>query len=465
MPPAGGDAEDGLQRAASAAGSEEFDDHASQDNEDEAAARKEEEVGEKKKGFFGGFGFGKKKETKKPDEGRFKPDGEHAGPNDEEQEPAPDSEDEDDDEEEGGKSGKTKATGNKAGSPRGSKEAGSPRGSKGSKGSKEELKQGGRPKGIMGMFRLPSFLKFGKKPAEGENEGGGSEDGSIPEEKGGLADRMKKSGAISPRSQAQAKGPPARTAVQAAVERSIFVKIGRLTRMVFTRDSAMQTGKEGSIELSRIAAANPFSLRALQQNVYTMQKRVAFLAMLGLLSGISVNEWCWLGYIPTPEEEMGYCSVAGNTTTPMQCKSVGGQWTDGLANPQFREGGQRCRSPDDPVTYLVGIVFKSICSALTGILLLAIFHLYECYAVELCFRNHLEYHRDFVDVPFWNMGLLPEFILEVLVCIMHPGPRLHWDISIEARGRLAIYTSEVCSNRSCLCSCMPPMFMSLPHVT
>jgi hypothetical protein len=117
-----------------------------------------------------------------------------------------------------------------------------------------------------------------------------------------------------------------------------------------------------------------------------------------------------------------------------------------------------------------------------------------------------------VDVPFWNMGLLPEFLIEVLGSIVHPGmcvcvcvcvcvctrmdvvtfktkqtarssgipegsgsfpegpiytythtlhitgPQLHFNLVVTARGRLVVYNSEVrlhtIRNKILLCSCV-----------
>jgi hypothetical protein len=259
------------------------------------------------------------------------------------------------------------------------------------------------------------------------------------------------------------------------VEKSIFVKVSRTLRIVFWRDQSMQTGKEGNVELTRIAKANPYSLRGLQQRVYQMQQLVAVLSMVGLLCGIAVNEFCWLGYIPTPEEEAGYCSAPGNKQTPDECRLAGGSWTPGYPNPTNLEIGQRCRSAQNGE--LGGLILKSLTSGLTGLLLMAIFHLYECIAIELCFRNHLEYHREFVDVPFWNMGLLPEFLIEVLASIVHPGPQLHFNLVVTARGRLVVYNSEVrfhtirtkftIRNKFLLCACVlaPGSLPRIPRLT
>jgi len=279
-----------------------------------------------------------------------------------------------------------------------------------------------KKKGFMAMFGFGQRMKRIQSEHDGKGTAGPSKD------KGGLSPRS---------APVQTK-----TAVQKAVQKSLFVKLGRMTRVVFWRDASMQSGKEGSVDFSKIVAANPYSMRGLQQRVHTMQLRVCILAMVGLLSGVMVNEWCWLGYIPTAEEEMGFCSRAGSIETPLDCSKAGGKWTDGFSSPLLREGGQRCRNPDEPQTYLIGLSLKIFISAVTGILLFSIFHLYECIAIELCFRNHLEYHREFVDVPFWNLGLLPEFLLEFLVCFVHPGPRLHFNLTVEARGRLSIYNSE-----------------------
>ena len=417
------------QRAPSAhsAGSEDFEDHEAKTKAAEEA--KEAEAGKKKGGgLFGALGFGKGK-SERQDEAAGETvgssaarHGAHHGDDDDEEEERPDSESEEEGEE--GANGSN-----------GSKQSG------GDGGSQEEPKDGAveepAPKkaGIMGMFRSPFALR--KKPADDEQKGGDLE-GRAP----GTPPRKH----LSPRGQAAPAASSTRTAVQRAVERSVFVKLGRLTR-VFWRDSAMQTGKEGSVEIARIAAANPYSMRALQQRVHNMQRTVMVLSIVGLLSGIVVNEWCWLGYIPTEEEEEGFCSVPGVYQNATGCRAIGGSWTDGIPDPTQREGGQRCRSPDDPIAYVPGIVLKSMCSALTGFLLMALFHLYECIALELCFRNHLEYHREFVDVSFWNLGLLPEFLLEFFVCIVHPGPRIHFNIPIEARGRMTVYNSEV---RACV---------------
>jgi hypothetical protein len=415
--------------SAHSGGSEDFEDHEAKTKAAEEA--KEDQAGKKKSGgLFGALGFGKGK-SERQDEAAgesVSSSAERRGTNhgdDDEEDERPDSESEEEGEDGGNGSN-------------GSKQSG------GDGGSQEEPKDGAveepAPKttGIMGMFRSPFASR--KKPADDEQQGGDLESRAP-----GTPPRKQH---LSPRGQAAPAASSTRTAVQRAVERSIFVKLGRLTR-VFWRDSAMQTGKEGSVEIARIAAANPYSMRALQQRVHNMQRTVMVLSIVGLLSGIVVNEWCWLGYIPTEEEEEGFCSVPGVYQNATGCRAIGGSWTDGIPDPTQREGGQRCRSPDDPIAYVPGIVLKSMCSALTGFLLMALFHLYECIALELCFRNHLEYHREFVDVSFWNLGLLPEFLLEFFVCIVHPGPRIHFNIPIEARGRMTVYNSEVCV---CVCS-------------
>jgi hypothetical protein len=385
--------------------------------------------GEKKGGFFGRLGFGSKKKAaeSKAEEDQAEERTDNQEDDEEEEGEEPDSEDE--------------AANSNTGSATADKDDSKPKDATPTDSQDEASAAGKEKRGVMGMFRG----MFGSKNPPHESAGSDASSDDTPPKKFGKLEMS------SPRKN-KAKAPV--SAVQRAVDKSIFVKMGRLTRAVFWRDSAMQTGKEGSIDLSKIAAANKYSIRGLQQSVYTMQWQVMILALIGLFSGIWVNEWCWLGYIPTPEEEMSYCTASSFADTAEACRSAGGTWSPGITNPLLR---QRCRNPDDPQVYIVGIILKSLCSALTGILLMSIFHLYECIAVELCFRNHLEYHREFVDVPFWNLGLLPEFMLEVLVCIVHPGPRLHFNMGIEARGRFSVYNSEVAclfvirSVAGCLC--------------
>ena len=43
---------------------------------------------------------------------------------------------------------------------------------------------------------------------------------------------------------------------------------------------------------------NPKPART-QARVYSMQRAVMTLALLGLASGVAVNEWCWLGCAPS----------------------------------------------------------------------------------------------------------------------------------------------------------------------
>jgi hypothetical protein len=430
----GADEGEGAARIPSAGGdgSEDFEDHEAKARAAEEEAKESAQADKKKGGLFGAFGFGRKGKTEGKDTTAEAAGGGDSGvaldpargnTEEDEEEEGPDSASEDE-EGEGDKDPD-------AGSKKAGHEGDSPTASATSNIIGEaDLKP--QKRGIMSMFWSPFASR--KKAAEAE-DGRDSPDGRGPG-----APPMKP--ALSPRGKAAPPVSETRTAVQRAVERSVFVKMGRMMR-IFWRDAAMQSGKEGSIEISRIAAANPYSIRGLQQRVHLMQRRVMILAMVGLFSGIVVNEWCWLGYIPEEEEELGFCSVAGMYQNATDCRSVGGSWTEGIPDPTQREGGQRCRSPDDPDAYIPGIVLKSICSALTGVLLMALFHLYECIALELCFRNHLEYHREFVDVSFWNLGLLPEFLLEFMVCIVHPGPRIDFNVPIEARGRMTVYNSEV----------------------
>ena len=423
-----GDAGAGAARAPSAhSEGSEFSEHKSQEDAQDAAAHKADEEQEQKKsgGMFGRFGFGKKQERAAAAEGGGDGGAEAAGGEDDDDEEAelaagPDS---DEDEE-----------GSQAGSAAGGAHAGDGAGDS-PKSAAAEADAPKPKKGFLSFFRLP-FRRT--KPAEDK----ASETGS--DASGGKGTPPKTRGAVSsPRATSGSRpATSTKSAVQRAVERSLFVKLGRMLRIVFWRDESMQTGKEGSVELSRIAKANPYSMRGLQQRVYRMQRVVAILSMVGLLFGVAVNEYCWLGYIPTPEEEAGSCSVPGDYQTESECWSAGGRWTEGLVNPTNLEIGQACRSPQN--RQLGGLILKSLSSGLTGILLMAIFHLYECIAIELCFRNHLEYHREFVDVPFWNMGLLPEFLMEVFACIVHPGPQLHFNLIVQARGRVTVYNSEVC---------------------
>ena len=409
-------------RTASAESGSDFSDHASHEGAQEVEERPAAAGG--KPGLFGRFGFGKKTpaETESASAGVGLRNLE-APPSDDEEE-RPDSPDEGVDEEDG-----AKAIGGLERVNLGDATPPDP--------DAEKNAADHTPKqGLLGMLRSLFGRKAEVGTAQDERASNSSDSSDVPVTKFG------KISSLSPRKE-QPKSPSkaaTKSAVQMAVERSFFVRAGRLLRAVFRPDSLFQTGKEGNIDLSKIADANQYSIRGLQQRVYRMQWIVMLLAVLGVLNGIAVNEWCWLGYIPTPEEEMGYCSGPG--ITAIECRDNGGMWVDGYPNPLQREDGQRCRNPDDSNTYFLGLLAKSTCSALTGMLLMAIFHLYECIAIELCFRNHLEYHREFVDVPFWNMGLLPEFLLEVLVCIVHPGPRVHFNMSVEARGRVAVYNSE-----------------------
>ena len=400
-----------------------FSEHKSQDGGDTAAERRpQEEAGARKESIFKRLGFGQS--NKKDEHTAAGNEGAAQEANEVDDEEAELAGGADSDEEEDG------------GMPKdyydeGELEAGTTL----HDGPTDKATEQPKRKGIIGMFRLPSFVK---KPVAADNEletsvdANGDRPGTPPKKKDGS----------SPRATAQPVSST-RLAVKRAAERSIFVKMARLLRIVFRQDAAMQTGKEGSVDLKRISEANPYSMRGLQQRVYRMQRLVAILSMVGLFCGIAVNEHCWLGYIPTIEEEMGYCSVPGDYQAAGECTNAGGTWTEGYPNPTTKENGQRCRSTADPQAFLIGIILKSLCSGLTGILLMAIFHLYECIALELCFRNHLEYHREFVDIPFWNMGLLPEFLLEFFVCFPHPGPYLHFNLSVTARGRLTIYNSEV----------------------
>ncbi|EKX34444.1 hypothetical protein GUITHDRAFT_119369 [Guillardia theta CCMP2712] len=178
------------------------------------------------------------------------------------------------------------------------------------------------------------------------------------------------------------------------------------------------------------------SMRSLQARVHRMQLMVMVIAMLGLLMGISINEYCWLGYIPTPAEEKGSCSDA-SFLNQGNCTSAGYLWSAGIPNPVTGPGGQRCRGQDSG-----GAALKAFCTIFTCLLVMAIFRMYETIATEICFRNHLEYHREFADIPFWNLGLFYEFFLEVIFCIVHPAPGIGFNITIQARGRDSVYNIE-----------------------
>eukprot|EP00960_Hanusia_phi_P074095 768153-Hanusia_phi.AAC.2 len=177
-------------------------------------------------------------------------------------------------------------------------------------------------------------------------------------------------------------------------------------------------------------------MRSLQARVHRMQLLVMAIAMAGLLIGISINEYCWLGYIPTLAEEKGSCSDA-SLVNQLNCTSAGYAWSSGITNPVTGPGGQRCRDHDSGATAL-----KVLCTIFTCTLIVAIFRMYETIATEICFRNHLEYHRQYADIPFWNLGLLYEFALEVLFCIVHPAPGIRFNITIQARGRNSVYNIE-----------------------
>lgn len=59
----------------------------------------------------------------------------------------------------------------------------------------------------------------------------------------------------------------------------------------------------------------------------------------------------------------------------------------------------------------VANVLKSLCTLLTVSLVAILFHMYQTYGKDLALRNFVEYSRPLSQVPFWKLGLLPEFLV------------------------------------------------------
>lgn len=216
----------------------------------------------------------------------------------------------------------------------------------------------------------------------------------------------------------------------------------RLVRAAFFSDDRMEPDattnptmdEDEKVPRQGRGGVQRYTLRHLQARVYSMQRFVMTMALLGLASGIAVNEWCWLGYIPTPEEEQGYCSEP-TYSSKSSCQGEGFFYTDGIPNPMKGEDGGVCGDG-------LGLFFKGFTTFITAILLIAVFHLYEVVAIELNMRNHLEYHKPYFNLPFWELGLLPGFIGEFFACVLHPVPGVVFFINVEARGRLSVYNFE-----------------------
>jgi hypothetical protein len=227
--------------------------------------------------------------------------------------------------------------------------------------------------------------------------------------------------------------PPPREGLHGA---QVFSGPMRLLRAAMFSDERLEpdANSQPASKGVQIGGEIRFTLRHLQARVYSMQRIVMILALIGLASAIAVNEWCWLGYIPTPEEEIGYCADP-TLGSKEACQGAGFVYTSGIPNPMKSEDGGKC---DDTV----GSFLKVSTTVLTAILLIAVFHLYEVVAIELNMRNHLEYHKPYVNLPFWELGLLPGFALEFLACCVHPAPGIVGFIEVEARGRLSVYNIE-----------------------
>lgn len=313
----------------------------------------------------------------------------------------------------------------------------SPAGKNGKWSAEEDFQQGAHDAEPATKSTGSRFGTWFKRKGSSETAANEDEDRDRVEEIHELEASARHTSKMSPRTGMTTEGTArsVQDAVRKATETSIFVKVGRILRAAMMGDKSM-IPKNGSMThiKENTAEAQNYNLRKLQERVYVMQYYVMVLAMLGLMSGVAVNEYCWLGYIPTVEEQTGFCSDSA-IVSEVTCTSVGFAWNPGLRSPLDAEDGGRCFDSG-------GNGLKGISTALTVILLGAIFHMYECSAIELCMRNHLEYRRPFENTPFWDMGLLPECIIECAVCIIHPAPGLEYFVTVEARGRVSVYNCE-----------------------
>lgn len=154
----------------------------------------------------------------------------------------------------------------------------------------------------------------------------------------------------------------------------------------------------------------------------------------GLLFGIGVIEWCWRGYIPTPQEESGYCyGVATVVTNEKDCIFSGNTWIPAVASPLVSMKGV-CETPS-------AVAIKALVTISTVILLGLLFYLYELHGKLLSIRRG-DLMRIRAPKRFWQQGLGVEFLIEATVCFIHPPPGLSFDIFVEARGRTSVYNIE-----------------------
>ncbi len=89
-----------------------------------------------------------------------------------------------------------------------------------------------------------------------------------------------------------------------ATKETIWSSALRQVRAIFGMDSMLKTTYSAQDPRNLLLLATE---KLLQRRLYRLRFWTMVVSMAGLLAGIGVNEFCWRGYIPTTEEQKGYC--------------------------------------------------------------------------------------------------------------------------------------------------------------
>ena len=163
------------------------------------------------------------------------------------------------------------------------------------------------------------------------------------------------------------------------------------------------------------------SEKNVEKKIYRMRLVVMLLAILGLLFGIGIIEWCWRGYIPTPQEESGYCyGVETLVTTENECVFAGHTWIPAIENPINSMKGV-CETPS-------ALAIKAMGSFLTVVLLGLLFRMYQLHGARpMLSQTHLPLPSSspplfvslFISI-FWNLKL--KLNLCMFICLRTNAP-------------------------------------------
>eukprot|EP00960_Hanusia_phi_P058998 764046-Hanusia_phi.AAC.7 len=169
----------------------------------------------------------------------------------------------------------------------------------------------------------------------------------------------------------------------------------------------------------------------MMRNIKSMRDRISlilkcefFLALFGVMLAVYVDQSCWIGYVPTPEEEArGIPNPLANTTSLPECRSR-----------------------------RVGVELAKSAVTISTLLLILFIVYYNVMYVRLSEAKLFYFHTrrgsfdpyQFVLVKRKGIRQIQalRFLVELIICLPHCLPGFTMRIDIEMLGRVAVYRFE-----------------------